>query len=477
MDSTTLNLLTWNCKGVMSATLYLSEYLENQNIHVCALTEHWLRQSQIYFLQQINADYKPYAKGIDYYYPDINTCSNYRKGVSLLVHKSIDQFVTGEIDVDSDRIVGVEANLPNNVRLFIFAIYMPASSQPIKDFKDHIDMLHELYSVYGREGFVLFMGDFNVKIRGTRYNFVDNDRTRYTEKFFNEVKLFSVNSDSKCSGPCYTFQGYDNGPTTMIDHIVISNELSGNVLNAQVLEDSAMNVSDHHPVSCSLMLPSPIGITRFDYTSKVSWDRAIDTRKTLDYSFAVSQNLWSIGNQVQDDVETYFSILIKAINKASVETLPYTKYRKHLKPYWNNALSELHREVNTLRQIWTSEGKPRGNNCESFVNYKFMKKTFRDEMRKAYDNYMTSISENIQNSIEVDQKLAWTLINSRKPKQSNCVTLKSGGKVFHDISEVCNEFANHFESIAKVTNNQSDTTLLCKLDQIRRTNSDVKKMM
>ena len=56
----------------------------------------------------------------------------------------------------------------------------------------------------------------------------------------NELNVFSVNSEKMCVGPLYTFQGYENGSVSMIDHIVISKELTSNVRNALVLTEGSM---------------------------------------------------------------------------------------------------------------------------------------------------------------------------------------------------------------------------------------------
>jgi hypothetical protein len=65
------------------------------------------------------------------------------------------------------------------------------------------------------------MGDFNAKIEGSRYQFKPDDRSIYLQTMLNELNVFSVNSEKMCVGPLYTFQGYENGPVSMIDHIVI----------------------------------------------------------------------------------------------------------------------------------------------------------------------------------------------------------------------------------------------------------------
>ena len=134
----TLNIMSWNCKGVMSAAPYLSSCIEKVSIHICALSEHWLRMCNIHFLEHINPNYITYSKSVDESLPSTYKWTNYRKGVALLVHRSFDQFIVNEISIDSDRIIGVEACLPSSERIFIFSVYMPAASLPIQQFKEHV---------------------------------------------------------------------------------------------------------------------------------------------------------------------------------------------------------------------------------------------------------------------------------------------------------------------------------------------------
>ena len=48
-----------------------------------------------------------------------------------------------------------------------------------------------------------------------------------------------------------------------------------------------------------------------------------------------------------------------------------------------------------LRGALIHDGKPRSYSCESYDNYKALKRPFRDEPRKAYNDYFTSVSETI----------------------------------------------------------------------------------
>lgn len=256
-----LNFMSWNCKGVMSASPYLNNCLVENNIHFCALSEHWLRLCNIHFLQQINTDYTVYSKSVDHSNPTSYGLTNYRKGVALFVHRSLDQFILGEINIDSDRILGIEAYLPDGQRIFIFSIYLPTASQPINNFQEHVNLIHELYSVYSQEGLVILMGDFNAKIHGPRYDFEHDERSRYLETVIDDINVFSVNCSNICTGPMFTFQGYENGPTTMIDHILLPCDTADSVINTKIINDHGMNVSDHHPIICTISFKSTTALS------------------------------------------------------------------------------------------------------------------------------------------------------------------------------------------------------------------------
>jgi hypothetical protein len=79
-------------------------------------------------------------------------------------------------------------------------------------------------------------------------------------------------------------------------------------------------------VLCTLILESviPTWLVK-NYEQSVSWDKAHRTHKTVDDSYAVSQNLWTLEfPQVNDTdaIEIYYSKIIDAIKKAENETLP-----------------------------------------------------------------------------------------------------------------------------------------------------------
>jgi hypothetical protein len=176
------------------------------------------------------------------------------------------------------------------------------------------------------------MGDFNAKIEGSRYQFKPNDRSIYLLTMLNELNAFSVSSENMCVGPLYTFQGYENGPVSMIDHIVISKELTSNVCSALVLTEGSMKVSDHHPVLCKVSLNTVMSRTVIypDLTKRIAWDKARQNGCIDDYTFSVSESVWT-WKMDYDNVEQYYNDIINALKKAATETLPTVSFKKTFK--------------------------------------------------------------------------------------------------------------------------------------------------
>ncbi|CAC5390407.1 unnamed protein product [Mytilus coruscus] len=236
---------------------------------------------------RIDSKYKIYAKSVDEILPTTQKCSNYRKGVALLVSSNIDRYVVHEIDVDSDRIIGIKMHLPNDVTIFFFCVYLPAASLSVELFKEYVDLLHELYSVYSQNGIVIFAGDFNAKVQGPRVSVVQDDRSKLLRRVLDKFSLISLNT-------------------------------------------------------------------------------------------------------------------------------------------------------------------------QNFLN----------ELRRVYDEYVADMSNDIEKSIDVDQHLAWCIINSRRSRNTSDILLKLNNRLVNDPKSVCAEFANLFEAIAKTSDHTEDKVNIKLLNHI-----------
>lgn len=61
MANAFLNICTWNATGIMSSATYLSNSLKYRNVDICGISEHWLYEKDLHFLNQIDNYYNSYA--------------------------------------------------------------------------------------------------------------------------------------------------------------------------------------------------------------------------------------------------------------------------------------------------------------------------------------------------------------------------------------------------------------------------------
>ena len=124
-----LSLATWNATGLMSGASYVSHLLGRHQLQILGLSEHWLNSSNLHFVSSIHKDYLAYGV-ID---NDLRTpgCRTIGKGgVAIMWHRPLNSCVT-PLDIDSDRICGVQYKLSANMYIYVLQVYAPCSSHSI----------------------------------------------------------------------------------------------------------------------------------------------------------------------------------------------------------------------------------------------------------------------------------------------------------------------------------------------------------
>ncbi|CAB3995166.1 Hypothetical predicted protein [Paramuricea clavata] len=66
-----------------------------------------------------------------------------------------------------------------------------------------------------------------------------------------------------------------------------------------------------------------------------------------------------------DDVENYYRLICRSV-KSSDKCLPRAKYKKSIKPYWNNELKRLKTACMELHKKWTSKDVQEENSMKVF---------------------------------------------------------------------------------------------------------------
>ena len=173
----TIIIASWNATGIMSSASYANNFLKKESIQVLGLSEHWLYRHSLHCLQAIHNSSNCFGVCNN----ALNTPSNRRVGkggVAILWHRSLDNQVS-PLDIDSDRICGIQYRVSPNIHYYILQVYAPCSNHPIQEFRDFIDYLYVIISMYWHNGVVVVMGDFNAHLQGNVFIKPTDDRGRY----------------------------------------------------------------------------------------------------------------------------------------------------------------------------------------------------------------------------------------------------------------------------------------------------------
>ena len=138
------------------------------------------------------------------------------------------------------------------------------------------------------------------------------------------------------------------------------------------------------------------------------------------------------------------------IRSSSGKHLPGTKtFNKHLKPYWDQTLKDLHNLMRTKRSIWISENRPRGNSFISYKEYKDAKRIFRQYHRRCAQNHLKTLNDEIDKAAGLDSRYFWKLVNARRNKSSSNVgaEIKFHGQIFRDSQELCNQWRHYLSEL------------------------------
>ena len=137
---------TWNATGVMSSASYAGKLLTSERIHIFGISEHWLNSSNLHFLQSIHKDYQSYGViDRDNYLPGRRPMG--KGGVALMWHKSLNNSIT-TLDIDSDRMCGIQYRICSNRYIYFIQVYAPCSNYPVSIYRDFVDLLQTVISTY-----------------------------------------------------------------------------------------------------------------------------------------------------------------------------------------------------------------------------------------------------------------------------------------------------------------------------------------
>ena len=193
-------------------------------------------------------------------------------GTGILIRKSL--ATKTKLLCKSSRFIAVMVD-----QVIVCCVYMPCTSVPLRDevFMDTIACISNLLEEHCYAG-VIIGGDFNLCFTA------NNPSMTLLRDFCAKFELQFIDSLLP-DGDTYTFRLLHGNSSSLIDHFVVSNDISLSSMSLEVL-DSGVNLSDHCALRLVVLLSSEcISVdddfircngprVQGDLSNKLRWDKA-----------------------------------------------------------------------------------------------------------------------------------------------------------------------------------------------------------
>ena len=337
------------------------------------------------------------------------------------------------------------------------SVYFKAQGS-CEPFEATIDEVSEIIESWEKNAQVILLGDFNGDVGfrgGSRGSRAPTPQGCKLTALFNRHGLTPLNMQPYASGPIETYEGYRCSST--LDYIVAPTLMLSEVSTCYVHKRCALNTSDHLPISAHLCI-SNISLLE-DITvpkGRIKWKRLSAYNKFIQYQCVLEPLLEDISTRLGDspkgpfDIDNAFNDLIRTIHEVS-ETLPHTKYKKNLKPFWNAHLSELKRKKVISYRQWVREGRPRDQDNKLYLLYKQDKKLFHKTIKRLSKQYENEEILSAVKSAELDRNSFWRLVSIAPKGQIKGVSAikRKDEKVVHELPDALKVWVDQFSSIGR----------------------------
>ena len=178
------------------------------------------------------------------------------------------------------------------------------------------------------------------------------------------------------------------------------------------------NVTHHLPVKATIQFPcsfDTVNTVEHLTRHRIAWTKC--TAEHIEsYKLRLNEKLQIFPQELDYEpisLERYVQKINNSIKEAST-TLPHIKYKRLVKPYWNNKLTILKRIVSERCKLWTLKSGSRGRKHQTFADYKDANRRFRKEQRRCVAGYQSKDYEELSKASEYNHDRFWSLLNSRR---------------------------------------------------------------
>ena len=442
---------TFNVRGVMAATPIISELLNSYHIDIMAVSEHWLFEDSLDFLDSIHPSYKAHAVSDASLDPYLSTRRG-KGGVAWLIHRKLIQSHTiSPLPIEDDRIIGIKL-IAQDFNIYAFCVYMPSSKEPTDRYREYCNKLSDIISQYSTLGYVMILGDLNAELKGTKCPHPKSPRSPILTKLVTNQQMSSVSVHASCCGPSYTYDPYETGlKRSLIDHILLDSNHIDLVCDACVLPKGTThcyNSSDHLPLICTLNIEPlmvALGVER-TIRPRRNWHK--NPQSKFDYENILSRTLDHVivpDKWTSETTEEYYELLVQTIQSSAESSVPESKFSRRLMPRWTTELKHLHSDMMHRRRCWINEG--RVINSETHKYYKDGHRQFRCRFRQVAEEEDRSMFEEYDSTAEADSRKLFRFVKKKNTKGIKIQEIWFGDTLLRHPSKICAGLADYYDQL------------------------------
>ena len=377
----TLSISCWNSRGLLTSVPYLNFLLQNKDI--VGIAEHWLHANNLFKLNDLAHDFNCISRSSRHSGSETFGVRRGQGGVAILWRKNLSG-ISPITDIVHNRVCGIRIQTSSKRVINIYTVYLPVQGSS-DDFNIAIDEISEIINAREDGSLCIVCGDFNGDVGhlgGYRSNRKPTKQGYIVNNFFNELSMFPANLDYCAKGPVITFKG-GMGVSTL-DYIAIPECLRCHLTKCEVLKDDVLNTSDHYSVHVSLNIQClPRMVKCKPPANRIKWNNPnvfeLYNELTSDKLGSLHTTcLGKLNNPMEIDsaIDSLVGILVE-----SSKSLPRTRFRKNVKPFWNSQLTDLKRHKVDCHRAWREAGRPRDPFDSLYINHKSARKSFLSELK------------------------------------------------------------------------------------------------
>ena len=408
-----VNIITWNARGIKNKTIEFFDFLISKNIHACLLSETWLKPN----IALSHQDFVIYRK---------DRTNKNGGGVAIVIKKGISHSLISDVNTSVIENIGLKI-FTSLGGINVYACYFPGGLTGRSGLRKNM-FISDLHKLCRSDQFILG-GDFNSRHQNwgcLRANSWGNTLV---------CKQNSFNFDILYPSDHTYIPSQINHQSSTLD-LFITN-VSQHISLPEVINGLG---SDHLPVNCQLMSQAIKSNESYRDFRKAKW--------TI-FSKFINKNLIIPPNQAFSNDEFIDSALdhfISTINVAIEHSVPVKKL-KATKQKIPPTIQNLIKERNHHRRQWI-----RYRFTGDFEKVKELNNIINFEIEKLRN----SSWNNMLSSLDKGSSPFWNLTKIFKKKSNKIPILSHNNMRFSTSTEKCEVLAQIFQENHTFSENLSD---------------------